>query len=78
MARFLRPLITKSRKGEYPIAPFVYLDVATFQRDGDQAVTIGPQLMSVREVDELVDGVIEELENFRKVAKRALTAKEKS
>lgn len=73
MTRFVRPLVVRSLKGEYPLSPSVSLEVVAFDRDGDGPVTIGPNLMSVREVDELVDALVVELESFRKDAKRALS-----
>jgi hypothetical protein len=66
--------VTKPKKGEYPFHPIVRLCLAMWSRDQDDRIVIGPHLMTNGEVDYFVNGLIEELERFRKSAKKALPA----
>ena len=59
------------KKGELPVAPFVSLAVGTHvESDGQLLLT--PQLMADSEIDHEIDGLIKELEEFRKAAKKEL------
>jgi hypothetical protein len=59
------------KKGELPADPFVSLEVGMHvESDGRRILT--PQLMTDAEIDYEVDGLIKELEQFRKAAKKEL------
>jgi len=59
------------KKGQYPVAPFLRLSVG-FSSEKDGNVLLSPQLMTEKEVDETVDGLIKELEEFRRTTKKEL------
>ena len=59
------------RKGEYPVAPFVHLSVGTHS-ESQGTVLLSPQLMTDQEIDETVNQLRNELEEFRKKAKKEL------
>ena len=59
------------KKGEYPLSPFVHLSVGTYSLEQEH-ILLSPQLMTAKEIDEVVDQLREELEEFRKKAKNEL------
>jgi hypothetical protein len=59
------------KRGEYPVTPFLYLSTGThYQVEGN--LLLSAQLMTVKEVDEVVDQMKLELEEFRIKAKKEL------
>lgn len=59
------------KKEELPAGPFVSLEVGTHM-ESDGRLILTPQLMTDAEIDYEVDGLIKELEQFRKAAKKEL------
>jgi len=59
------------KKGDYPISPFVHLSVG-YHTVSDEHILLSPQLMCDQEIDDIVDKLSHELEEFRKAAKREL------
>lgn len=59
------------KKGELPADPFVSLEVGTHM-ESDGRLILTSQLMTDAEIDDEVDGLIKELEQFRKAAKKEL------
>ena len=63
--------LTKWKKGEYPLGPFVHIAVTSFIEDkGNLLITA--QLMTDQEIDHAVDRLTAELEELRRSAKREL------
>jgi hypothetical protein len=60
------------KKGEMPLPPFVSISVGTHSESNGQ-IFLSPQLMSDGEIDYAVDQIRDELEEFRKVAKKELS-----
>lgn len=58
-------------KGDLPISPFVHIEVGTHSRD-DGHILLSAQLMSDAEIDEAVQQLKSELDEFSKAAKREL------
>lgn len=54
------------KKGDYPVSPFVHIV------SRDSSGQLSAQLMSDGEIDDAVNRLIRELEEFREVAKREL------
>lgn len=64
---------SESKKGDYPAAPFVQVSLgAHFESEG--RVLLSPQLMTDKEIDEAVDQLKSELEEFRREAKKEINA----
>ena len=61
----------KWKSGDYPVHPFVHLSVV-YNVEKDGQLLLSPQLMTDREIDETVDGLVQELEVFRRSAKKEL------
>lgn len=59
------------KKGAPPVGPFVSLEVGTHMKS-DGRLILTAQLMTDAEIDYEVDGLIKELEQFRKDAKNEL------
>lgn len=59
------------KKGDYPVSPFVHLSLGTYMSEQDH-ILLSAQLMTDKEVDEVVDSLKGELDEFGKVAKREL------
>jgi hypothetical protein len=57
---------------ESPFTPFVHVRVSSYSTDVHSNIIVSPQLMTAREVDESVDGLILELNTLRAKAKRLL------
>lgn len=58
-------------KGDHPISPFLYLSLGTYS--GHQGrILLSAQLMTDSEIDYAVDGLKDELEEFRNKAKKEL------
>ena len=60
------------KKGDYLTAPFVSLSLGTYSTSEEGRVLLSPELMTDREVDETVDQLKSELEEFRRSAKQEL------
>ena len=59
------------KKGDYPISPYLHLSVGNhFEEEGN--ILLSAQLMTSREIDEVVDQLNQELEEFRNNAKKEL------
>jgi hypothetical protein len=58
-------------KGEFPISPFVYLSLGYRSEDNGHTL-LSARLMRDSEIDEAVDQLKGELEEFRKKAKEEL------
>ena len=54
-----------------PTSPILVMQVAEYVRE-DGNVLLGPHLMTPREIDEMVDRVIADAEEFRRMAKHEL------
>jgi hypothetical protein len=63
---------TNWKEGEYPASPQVSVRIMTFHQDNNGIITIGPWLMTEKEVDYTIDNFIQELEKARKKAKLEL------
>lgn len=61
------------KKGELPADPFVSLE-ARMHIESNESILLTPRLMTDAEIDYEVDGLIKELEQFRKAAKKELTS----
>lgn len=59
------------KKGDYPLSPFLHLSVGTYSKEQEH-ILLSAQLMTEREIDEVVDQLRNELEDFRKEAKNEL------
>ena len=59
------------KKGGYPVSPFVHLSVGIHSAS-EENILLSPQLMSDQDIDETVEKIHRELEEFRKEAKREL------
>lgn len=64
--------ITKPGPKAYPFQAFVQLRLSMVVKPSDGDLIVGPELMTPREVDELVDRLRSELEAFGREAKSAL------
>lgn len=62
----------KQNKSDYPISPYVHLSLGVYSSAEDGNILISPQLMSHQEIDETVDQLIAELEEFRQKAKNEI------
>ena len=60
------------KKGDYPVSPHVSISLGTHSSTSDGKVFLSPLLMSDLEIDEAVDGIKSELEEFRRKGKREL------
>lgn len=59
------------KRGELPVSPFLHLSVGTyFEEEGN--ILLSAQLMTGKEVDEVVDQMKLELDEFRMKAKKEL------
>nr|VFJ44012.1 MAG: hypothetical protein BECKDK2373C_GA0170839_100730 [Candidatus Kentron sp. DK]VFJ53473.1 MAG: hypothetical protein BECKDK2373B_GA0170837_104229 [Candidatus Kentron sp. DK] len=65
--------LNAQKKGDYPISPFLYLSAGFYSEDQGH-VLLSAQLMTDSEIDYVVDGLKEELEEFRTKAKNELKA----
>lgn len=68
---FLLSPLRARKKGDYPITSFVHLSLGTYMEEQDH-ILLSAQLMTDREVDEVVDSLKKELDEFGKAAKREL------
>jgi hypothetical protein len=68
--RLFSPL-KKWKKGDLPLSPYVHLSIGTYGSE-DGNVLLSPQLMTAKEIDEVVNSMKRELEEFRKKAKQEL------
>ncbi len=59
------------KEGDYPLAPFLHLSVGTHSEEQGH-ILLSSQLMTDSEIDYVVDEMRQELEEFRKNAKREL------
>ena len=59
------------KKGEYPTSPFLHLAAGAYSEQHGH-VLLSAQLMTDSEIDEVVDGLKKELEEFRTKAKKEL------
>ena len=60
------------KKGDYPISPFIHLSLGHYSQSNDGHILLGQRLMTNREIDDLIEQLKNELENFRKEAKQHL------
>lgn len=60
------------KKGNLKASPFVSLAVGSHSKSNDGQLLLSAQLMTDSEIDYEVDGLIKELEKFRKAAKKEL------
>jgi hypothetical protein len=60
------------KKGNLKASPFVSLAVGSHSMSSDGQLLLSAQLMTDSEIDYEVDGIIKELEVFRKAAKKEL------
>ena len=67
------PLLLATGADDMPIRtrPILVMQISGYCQEGGR-VLIGPHLMTPREVDELVDLVVSDAEEFRRVAKHEL------
>jgi len=65
--------LKKWKKGDLPTSPFLYLTVGTHSKENNH-ILLSPQLMSDREIDEVVIQLKAELDEFGKKAKKELKA----
>jgi hypothetical protein len=59
------------KKGDSPVSPFVHLSLGTYMQEQDH-VLLSAQLMTDREIDEVVNSLKGELDEFGKTAKKEL------
>lgn len=73
---FLHSPLNPVKKGDYPASPFVYLavEVPSYSPPADDPILVSSQLASDSEIDAVVNKAIQELEEFRKAAKKELKA----
>jgi hypothetical protein len=57
-----------------PLIPFVHLSVGTYSTGEAGDILLSPQLMTPSEIDDEVDSMKRELEEFRELAKAELLA----
>lgn len=60
------------KKGDYPISPFIHLSLDRYSQSNNGHILLGQQLTTNREIDDLIEQLKDELENFRKKAKQHL------
>ena len=63
--------LRKWKKGGAPLEPFLYLSVG-MHTTHEGNILLSSELKSSKEIDEIVDQLIQELEGFRKKAKKEL------
>lgn len=59
------------QKGDYPFTPYIYLSISEYSEENGK-ICVSRKLMTDREIDEVVDRLIKQLETARKKAKREL------
>ena len=69
--RLYSPL-KKWKVGDYPLSPYVHLSIGTYSQTKEGDILLSSQLMSAKEIDEVVNSMKKELEVFRKKAKAEL------
>lgn len=69
---YLGSRITRPRSGDQAFQTFVELQLLMTSVSPSGHLTLGPHLMTAREVDELVNTLKQELDRFAKEAKTAL------
>lgn len=57
------------KKGEYPVSPFVAVAVGDHATSNDGHLLLTAELVNNTEIDIHIDGLIAELEEFRRTAK---------
>lgn len=60
------------KKDEMQVSPFVSLAVGSYSEDEEGRLLLTSQLMTETEIDQEVDELTQELEEFRRVAKKEL------
>jgi hypothetical protein len=66
-----------SKKGEMPFKPIVNLYLSTYGTDKDGKILLSYELMSEMEIDNYIDGLINDLEKIRRKAKKSWRDKDK-
>ncbi len=64
------------KKDDDPFIPFVHIELTWPFKDDTGKVLLSAQLMTDRDVDDCIDGLIEELNELRGLAKRDLRKNE--
>ena len=59
------------KKGDYPTSPFLHLAAGTYS-EKQERILLSAQLMTDSEIDQVVDELKKELEEFRTKAKKEL------
>lgn len=60
------------KEGEYPFSTFVHIELNGYTLDSANKILLSAQLMTTKEVDECIDGLIAELNKLRGPAKQHL------
>ncbi len=66
--------LSKWKAGDSLASPYVHITVGTHSSTEGEHVLLSSQLMSDQEIDEAVDQMISELEEFRKMAKKEINS----
>jgi len=69
--RLFSPL-RKWKKNDYPLSPYVHISIGTYGETKEGDILLSPQLMTAIEIDEAVNSMKKELEEFRTKAKKEL------